>query len=116
MKKLALIGLLLAAPALATPPYDVTINVVEATSGGPADSYEAFLDGVSIGAVVLGSNDFPGLLTADGTYTFRVDATNVAGTTASDPVSITTLTLNVPGKVTITVDTTCSGPCVVTQQ
>ena len=114
MRKLAALMLVaLSAVAFAAPPYDVDVTVNIPTSGGPVDSYELFLDNVSQGAVSPGLNAFPGLLTADGSYTFRVDATNAAGTTPGTPVTITVAELQAPGTTTITIQVDCA-PCTTT--
>ena len=92
---LALLGLSL--PLLAAPPYSVSATVSAPPSGGSVASYELFLDGVLVGPVVVGANSFPNLLTADGTYNFRVDAINSIGRTASDPVVVVVLPPGKPG-------------------
>lgn len=115
MKKIITLLFLLPFIVLAAPPYDVEVTVTAPASGGPVDSYELFLNDVSQGTVVPGLNSFPGLLTADGTYTFRVDATNAAGTTPGDPVTINVTELQLPGTTTIQIQIDCD-PCVTTQQ
>ena len=60
-------------------------------------------------------NSFPGLIAADGLYTFRVDATNGAGTTPGTPVDVTISEITMPGTTTITIQVDCD-PCVVTVQ
>ena len=117
MRKSIVIALALLATAAvfaAPPPWDVTVNVTAPADGGPVDSYELFLDGVSLGPVTPGANNFPGLLTAEGSYTFRIDTTNAAGTTLGDPVPITAVDLPLPGKATINIQVGCD-PCIVTQ-
>lgn len=100
---------------VAAPPYDVEITVTAPSSGGPVSSYEAFLDGQPIGFVTPGVNSFPGLLTADGSYTFRVDATNAAGTTPGTPVNVVVNEIQLPGITTITITVSCD-PCTTVVQ
>lgn len=114
MKRLLLLCLL-AFPAFASPPYDVEITVVAPSDGGPVTSYEAFLDGQSIGPVVEGVNSFAGLLTSDGSYTFRVDATNGAGSTPGTPVNVVVNEIRPPGATTITITISCD-PCTTVVQ
>ena len=99
--------------AIAAPPYDVEVTVTAPMTGGAVDSYVLYLDGVSQGPVAEGLNTFPGLLTADGTYTFEVGAINAAGEVRSDPVTVTVTEILLPGKPTIQIQVSCD-PCVVT--
>lgn len=105
--------LLFAALAAAAPPYDVRVTVTAPTDGGPVDSYELRVNGVPSGVVAVGATDFPGLITADGTYVFQVAATNVAGTTLSDPVTQTITGITAPGKPGVTIQVDCD-PCIIT--
>lgn len=100
--------------ALAAPPYDVTATVSAPTTGGPVDSYTLILDGADVGPVTVGANDFPDLLTSDGTYVFAVRATNAAGSALSDPVTVMVNDLPPPGKPGLTINVTCAPSCVVT--
>ena len=106
---------LVALPALAAPPYDVTATVSAPSSGGPVDSYTLILNGADVGPVNVGANSLPGLLTADGTYTFTVRATNAAGSALSAPVTLTVTALTPPGAPGVTIQVDCS-PCVITGQ
>ena len=108
---LAAVLILLAFSANAAPPYDVDVTFSAPTP--PGDTYELFLDDVSQGQVVVGLNSFPALIPAAGTYTFRVDATNGAGTTAGTPVVVTVSEIAMPGTTTITIQVACD-PCVIT--
>lgn len=98
MRRLILLALLLAFPVLAAPPYDVRATVVAPPDGGAVSSYELFLNGTSLGAVVVGQNTFDDVITANGTYTFVVRAINQFGETDSDPFVLAALP---PGKATL---------------
>ena len=112
----AIAGILALVPfvALAAPPYDVSATVTAPTTGGPVDSYTLVMNGADVGAVSVGANTFSGLLTADGTYVFAVRATNAAGSTLSDPVTVMVSDLPPPGKAGLTINVICAPSCVVT--
>ena len=115
MRYLAVLALLMAAPVFAAPPYDVSVILTAPTTGGPVVSYELRVDGVPRGALTVGSNTFPALITADGTYTFVAAASNAAGTTLSAPLTVTITGISAPGAPTIQIQITCD-PCVITTQ
>jgi hypothetical protein len=106
---------LMALAASAAPPYDVTATVTAPATGGPVDVYTLVLNGADVGPVVVGQNSFPNLLTADGTYTFTVRATNAAGSALSAPVTVTVTELTPPGAPGLTIQIDCS-PCVISGQ
>jgi hypothetical protein len=115
MRLIAALLALVALPAMAEPPYDVQVVLTAPTSGGPVDSYQLLVNGAPRGALAVGVNSFPGLITADGTYVFSARASNAAGTVDSDPVTQTITSIILPGKPTIQVQITCD-PCVITSQ
>ncbi len=98
MRRLFLVALLLAFPVFAAPPYSVRATVVAPSDGGAVTSYELFLNGTSLGAVNVGQNTLTDIITANGTYTFMVRATNQFGETDSDPFVLAALP---PGKATL---------------
>ena len=111
---IAALAVLVGCAALAGPPYDVTANITAPPDGGPVDTYTLVLDGADVGPVNLGTNTFPGLLTVDGVYVFEVRATNTAGSTLSDPVTVMVSDLPPPGKPGLSITVTCAPSCVVT--
>ena len=101
------------AVAQTPPPWDVTVTVTAPPDGGPVSSYVLYMDGVSQGTVLVGDNDFPGLITASGTYTFELEAINAVGQTRSDPVVVIITELEAPGKPSFEIQVQCD-PCVIT--
>lgn len=106
---------LVALSASAAPPYDVSATVTAPSSGGPVDTYTLVLNGSDVGPVSVGANSFPDLLTADGTYTFAVRATNAAGSALSAPVTVTVAALTPPGAPGLTIQVQCA-PCTISGQ
>jgi hypothetical protein len=100
---LAALAVLVTLPVFA----DATVTVTAPASGGPVERYELFVDGVLVGPVVVGSNSFPDLVDAAGTFTFRVDAINQFGRTQSDPQIVAALP---PGKPGLTIVVTQPTP------
>lgn len=111
---LAVLSLLWAFSVFGAPPYDVIAVVTAPVTGGAVDSYRLYLDGSLVGPVQVGSNTFPNLLTADGTYVFRVGAVNATGETMSDPVTVSVASLPLPGKPGLSIQVQCAPSCVVT--
>ena len=70
--------------AVAAPPYDLTVESAgTASTGGPADTIELWRDcegtPVLVDSDVQAPETYPGLITADGTYTFCTRGRNAAG-------------------------------------
>lgn len=109
----------------AAPPYDVDVTVTAPTTGGQVDHYVLYLDNVAVAStarspvladgnnIAAGLNSYPGLLTADGTYTFEVGAVNAAGETLSAPVTVTVSEIALPGQPGVEIQVHCD-PCVLT--
>lgn len=112
---IAALALFATLAAFAAPPYDVQVVLTAPTTGGPVDSYQLLVNGAPRGALTVGVNTFPGLITADGTYVFAARATNVAGSTDSAPVTRTITEITAPGQPTIQIQIDCD-PCVITSQ
>ncbi len=120
----ALCLVVLATPAFANPPYDVTATftapVVDATHGMPTGYrlYQGCATGQTktlVGTVTSGQK-FTGLLTADGSYSFCVHAFN--GTGEGPRSNIANVVIDdfdpVPGAPTnFTVTISCDASCTV---
>lgn len=101
----AIVGLTLPMLAMATPPYDVTVEQLgTASTGGPADTHELWMNcdttPVLVDADVVVPETYPGLLTADGNYVMCIRGRNPAGLApVGDVVNLAVNALSPPGAI-----------------